>query len=193
VWEEYRQLFPDAPFPPTKSQCSQQWRQVKTEVQEIIKQSYVRRDKERTQKLRALARSVKKADKAEAKRLRKIKKAEDLNELFNKLRRARNQHCRTGVVRLEIPLHPTADPKTCNEWTQIDVPEDIVKLLQSRNRAHFGQAQGTPFTIPPLSHLLGYTGQGKAQEQMLDGTFPCPGYDDQVGALIRHLQITDEI
>ena len=193
VLQEYLQKFPDEPSPPSQAKCSQQWRHAKTEVQEIIKQSYARRDFERTQRLQALDRSVKKADKAEAKRLRKIKKAEDLNELFDKLRRARNQQCRTGVVRLEIPLHPMEDPKTCKEWTQIDVPVEIVTLLQRRNRTHFGQAHGTPFTIPPLSDLLGYTGQSKTQNQMLDGTFQCQEYDDQVRALIQHLQITDEL
>lgn len=37
---EYRQMFPEAPFPPTLFQCSAQWRQANYNVQEIIKQSY---------------------------------------------------------------------------------------------------------------------------------------------------------
>ena len=84
------------------------------------------------------------------------------------------------MVRLEIPLHPAEDPKSCSEWTQVDIPSDVLRLLQSRNRLHFGQAHGTPFTIPPLSDVLGYTGYGEAQQQMLTGTFDCQGYDENV-------------
>jgi hypothetical protein len=39
----------------------------------------------------------------------------------------------------------------------IDVPTDILNQLQQRNQKHFGQAKGTPFTIPPLSDDLGFT------------------------------------
>jgi hypothetical protein len=61
-------------------------------------------------------------------------------------------------VRLEIPLRPDTDPKQCNDWQIIDVPSEIVNQLKKRNQLHFGQAHGTPFTVPPLLDQLGFTG-----------------------------------
>ncbi|KAI2513680.1 hypothetical protein MHU86_820 [Fragilaria crotonensis] len=56
------------------------------------------------------------------------------------------------------------------------------------NRLHFGQAQGTPFTIPPLSELLGYTGTSETQNQLLRGTFDNSGFEGSIQLLLRHLQ-----
>ena len=38
----------------------------------------------------------------------------------------------------------------------ISSPSEIEYYLQQRNRRHFGQAQGTPFTIPPLSSHINW-------------------------------------
>ncbi|KAI2507028.1 hypothetical protein MHU86_7413 [Fragilaria crotonensis] len=115
-------------------------------------------------------------------------KAEDIKAVTDKLRHVRGKSHQGSVVRLEIPLNEGDDPKTCVQWTQVDIPSEIVRLLQERNRLHFGQAQGTPFTIPPLSELLGYTGTSETQNQLLRGTFDVSGFEGSVQLLLSHLQ-----
>ncbi|KAI2506413.1 hypothetical protein MHU86_8039 [Fragilaria crotonensis] len=101
---------------------------------------------------------------------------------------------RVGVSRIEIPLHPEQDPKTCTEWQQVDVPTEVIEHLRRRNQKHFGQAAGTPFTVPPLSQELGYSGDGEYAEQILTGNYRFPaGYDENIKTLIKHLRISDEL
>jgi hypothetical protein len=90
-------------------------------------------------------------DQQQAQRLRRLQKADALNQLFDKLKRLRVTKEKSGVTRLEIPTSPDSDPKQCTSWRQIDVPTDVLNHLRIQNRTHFGQAHGTPFTVPPLS------------------------------------------
>jgi hypothetical protein len=193
ILQEYATVFPEDEVPRNQGHCSSLLRCAHHEVQRIVKQSYVTREAERRQQIQELEASILASDKATAQRLSRIQKAEAIKAVTSKLRHVRGKNQRSGVVRLEIPLHTGEDPKLCSQWTQIDVPEEIVRLLQERNRLHFGQAHGTPFTIPPLATLLGYTGISETQKQILQGTFDVTGYDDNVKLLIRHLQYTHEM
>ncbi len=98
---------------------------------------------------------------------------------------------------IKIPLSPTADPKTCTDWVQIDVPEDVVFHLRERKRrhfGHFGQAAGSPFTVPPLSSQLGYDAQSDTAEAVLQGEYQYNyGNDPNVLLLLQHLKRTAEI
>ena len=118
-------------------------------MKEIVAQSYQRRDEERQRKIASLEASQDGADHKTAKMLRRLKKAEDIKQLFSKLRHVRSDKTRQGVTRIEIPLHPETDPKTCTEWQQIEVPSDILRMIQDRNRHHFGQARGRHSRFPP--------------------------------------------
>jgi hypothetical protein len=114
--------------------------------------------------------------------------------LFQKLQLARQSGQKNGVVgTIEIPLHADDDPKSCSQWTQVDVPTEVVRHLQERNRQHFGQAHGTPFTIPPLSEHLGFIGSSDAQEQMLKGTFDISTYSPSDQLLLIHLHQTHKM
>jgi len=64
------------------------------------------------------------------------------------------------------------DPKTshCAEWRTITDPLAIEYYLMLRNRLHFGQAHGTPFTIPPLSDQLDWGATTTAANEVLQGT-----------------------
>ena len=140
----------------TLHECTAKLRASKAAVDQIVKDSFARRDTERAQKITELESSVLQADKASAQRLRRIRKAEDINHLFSKLRSLQNPGTRQGLTRIEIPIIPGTDPKTCVQWRQIDVPSEVLYHLQQRNKEHFGQAHGTPFTVPPLSIDLGF-------------------------------------
>jgi hypothetical protein len=94
---------------------------------------------------------------------------------------------------LEIPKHPQDDPKNCTDWQIVDIPTEIVEHLQKRNRQHFGQAHGTPFTIPPLSDVLPFTGDGQGANDILSGVWDHPELSDSVRILLQHLQVTEDM
>ena len=193
----YMQISPfehnEYPTPTTLQECTAQLRQAKTEVKRIVKESYARRDAERTQRIMDLETSAFKVDQASAKRLRRLRKSEDIKQLFTKLRMLRNPGTRSGLTRIEIPVTPGDDPKTCVQWKQIDVPTEVLHHLQKRNRDHFGQAHGSPFTVPPLSHDLGFSGDGPASSSMLDGTYDSSALEENVALLVQHLKQTAEM
>ncbi|KAI2508519.1 hypothetical protein MHU86_5918 [Fragilaria crotonensis] len=191
------QLATPVPLPPRR-ECSAAIRKVESTIKEIIAESYERRDHERQRKIEALEMSGKKADKESATRLRHMKKAEDIKQLFRKISGVRKNKLRQGVTRIEIPLHPEHDPKTCTEWRQIDVPTKIVRLLQERNRNHFGQAKGTPFTVAPLLDDLGFCGDRPLSTRILDGTYQHQSNDDDdvsknVRLLLQHMTQVHEM
>jgi hypothetical protein len=119
--------------------------------------------------------------------LRNLKKAEAIKKLFQKLQNLRSTRQRGGITRLEVPDNPDDDPKTCVHWKVIDVPTEILQQLLQRNRKHFGQAQGTPFTVPPLSEELGFTSMTPNGTLILNGQYDAAHLDNAVQLLIRHL------
>ena len=154
---------------------------------------FERRDDERKRSICILDMSAAKVNKESAAQLRRIQKAEDLKELYAKINRVRNDRERTGVTRIEISKHPTMDPKSCTEWIQVDVPTEVLMHLQKRNQAHFGQAHGSPFTIPPLfrsSRILRWW-LGKS---MFPGwNIRQKIYDPNVQLLLQHLHQVHEM
>ena len=65
--------------------------------------------------------------------------------------------------------------------------------LCERNRRHFGQANGSPFTVPPLSTQLGYDSQTETAEQILQGEYQYSGGDSNVQLLLKYLNYTEDI
>jgi hypothetical protein len=70
-----------------------------------------------------------------------------------------------------VPENPDDDPKTCTSWRREDCPEEIVALLQERNRKHFGQSKGCNLTSPPFDFTMEFCGVLHRAEALLDGTF----------------------
>ncbi|KAI2490363.1 hypothetical protein MHU86_24203 [Fragilaria crotonensis] len=185
----------DIPFelPGTIQTCSNAMRLINVEIKGLVATSTERRDQELKRKLQTLEQSADPVDQKTAIRLRRLKKAEDINQLFQKLARVRRTQERQGVTRVEIPRLDSDDPKTCTDWVQVDVPTEILRLLQARNRNHFGQAFGTPFTVPPLSTELGFDGATVHGDQILDGTYDSTTLDANVQLLLRHMEKVHEI
>eukprot|EP00957_Ditylum_brightwellii_P108877 8305754-Ditylum_brightwellii.AAC.1 len=63
------------------------------------------------------------------------------------------------------------DPKKSETWRTIDLPEEILHYLTVHNRHHFGQAHGTPFTIPQLSQYFDWAANSPVSEAVPNGTF----------------------
>ena len=150
--------------------------------------SFQQRDRERKQKILELELSGSVRNAAQARLLRRLQRAEATKAVMTKIRTARTTGRRTGVTSIEIPVHPEDDPKTCTEWRVIDVPSEVVEHLQRRNRTHFGQAHGTPFTVPPLAEELGFCGDGPSGAAILTGHYDTSQFDKNVALLLQHLQ-----
>jgi hypothetical protein len=192
IHQEMEQLATPILFPETVSECSKALRDAKREVSTIIQRSFNTRDNEREQQIAHLETDVidPKKSKAKAKILRNLKKAEDLRKLFMKLKTLQLVRVRGGITRIEVPSNPSEDPKTCTQWKMVDVPTEVLHHLQSRNRKHFGQALGTPFTISPLVDDLGFTSHTPQGNLILDGRYDATHLDDSVQSIIHHLTKT---
>ena len=180
-------------IPTTKQECNTQLQQARREIENIVATSVKQRKDELHNRIAALETSGKKSDAATAIILRRLQKAEEIKQLFAKLRSFRIKDARRGVTSIEIPLHPDTDPKACQEWQTIEVPSEIVEHLQTRNKAHFGQAHGTPFTTPPLADDLGFCGDKPGAAQILQGQYDDTPFAESVRLLIQHLRITQEV
>jgi len=93
-----------------------------------------------------------------------------------------------GITRLEVPMDDNENPKTCTNWRTLDVPTDILDALLRRNRTHFGQADGTPFTKPPLSHSFHFDGvTGPDVQNVLLGMYDPQNVDAPTALLLSKL------
>ncbi len=70
-----------------------------------------------------------------------------------------------GLTRLLVP-NPTAPDK----WLTIIEPHHMEQQLMEYCHIHFQQAQGSPYTVPPLSDLLNYDSLTPFGTQVLNGT-----------------------
>jgi hypothetical protein len=156
--------------------------------------SIQRRDEEIKQRTTTLENTHGKKEADAAIIVRRLLHAEAIKRLFSKLRSFRLKGVRHGVTSIEIPMHPDQDPKTCTEWRTIDVPSEIVDRTQERNKAHVGQAHGTPFTMPPLADdNLGFCGNNPGATDILLGRYDSTPFEEHVQLIIQHLQITQEM
>ena len=64
---------------------------------------------------------------------------------------------------------PRPDPKQCNTWKTITNPEDIDFYIRMRNRGHFGQAHGMPFTTTPLSDNINWEATTLSAQEISEG------------------------
>jgi hypothetical protein len=177
----------DSPFllPETIEECKLQLRKAQADVLKIAQDSVHYRDIENLDRVSTLESD---GDRAKAKILRNLCKAEEMRRLFAKIRYLRTPDRSSGVSSIQIPASPTDNPKECTEWVTIDAPHEVVEKLRDRNRSHFGQAQGTPFTIPPLSEDLQFTGDTSSADLILDGNYDSTQLAEITQLVISHLQ-----
>lgn len=180
-------------LPTTQQECFKAICEAKNDIIDNIATCIDLREAEFKKKIKRLELSSKKSDVTLAVLLRRMHRVEEIKRLFAKLRAAGVKGDRRGVVALEIPVHPESVPKTCNAWRTIDVPSEIVEQLQIRNRKHFGQAHGSPFTVSPLADELGFCGNSESSDAILNGQYDSSPFQDNIQLLLQHLRLTQEI
>ena len=132
-----------------------------------------------------------------AKIVQRLMRAEMQHKIYTKIRYLRNQESgQIGLSTLKIPRGVDITetdrikqlPDTPDHWETITIPEEIEKILIERNRHHFGQAEGTPFTKEPLKTDIGYKGDGYAADLILEGQIDYHGLTAATSLLVKHLQ-----
>lgn len=136
-------------------------------------------------------------DKQKLKVLQRMIRAESQHKVYNKIKYLRNRDQSTlGLVNLKVPREvPITDndrlkrlPDTPDHWETINAPKDIERLLLLRNKHHFSQAEGTPFTLPPLDVDIGYNADGFAADLILQNQYEAKNVSEATSLLIEHLQ-----
>ena len=89
-------------------------------------------------------------DTQKARILRRLHKAETTHKAFLKLRQVLKPKNTGGVTKLELPIN---QPDGTEIFEVTEDPKIIETACLQHNKQHFSQAQGTPFTVPPLSQI----------------------------------------
>jgi hypothetical protein len=160
----------------------QQYKQI---CQEIKQQSAEQRTLRQTEQNVLIDRALNTGDRTKAQIISTIQKQEARRNTWQMLRFVRlRQNSNTSTLdRIEIPAswpdHRTIppphfgdleDPKSCSLWKTVTTPEEVEYFLQIRNRGHFGQAQGTPFTESPFVDSIDWQATSDLSEQILAGS-----------------------
>ena len=103
--------------------------------------------------------------------IKRIRQIETLKRSFAKIKYTINPNHYTMITHLEVPTDNTP-PKQATSWHRLTDPEAIKSRLIQRNINHFGSAQGTPWTVPPLSTDFSWDTTSPAHKNTLDGNPP---------------------
>jgi hypothetical protein len=118
--------------------------------------------------------------------------------MYRKVKAVRGKCNKSGFTSIEVPTSwPTAhtattnlqdlpDPKTATTWKTIDLPDKIVYYLLTRNRLHFGQAAGTPFTTPQFTRHIDWQASTDSAEVILHGDYTTAELTDLQELLLKH-------
>ena len=155
---EWRPSF----YPTTLTEAKQLLNDTKQKLRELRKTA----ESHRSQDLQLQAQEADLAgDHNKATILRRLHRAETTHKAFLKLRRFLKSKNTGGVTKLEIPIN---QPDGSVNVELSEDPKLIETACLDRNRNHFAQAQGTPFTIPPLS-MIESSACGPVSDCILEG------------------------
>ena len=173
-------------IPTTVYQLQQSLRQAQTDLRVVLRNATTERKKflQTAQTAATIA-----SDSKAASKWKNIQKSEAIKAMYRKLQFIRRDNTQqSGLTRLEVPSNPDQDPKNCSEWTTVDNPEDITRYLLARNQKHFGQADGTPFTVSPLNIAIDFRTSTETCDTILEGKYTNTELDDLTSLVIKHLE-----
>ena len=143
---------------PTMSDVTKALRSAKRELRKTIAKAKELRQnhlKERSEMARAEGKIT------DEQAIKRILRAEEQKEVFARLRcimKKENRGALTHVlVDVDGRIQSVHDQNAIND------------LLTQRNAQHFSQAEGTPFTVPPMTTLFGRYGTNTNSQQLLNG------------------------
>ena len=148
-------------LPPTIKQTKLQLQEAESLLRDHRKNSFEMRQSDLQTQIELATKDGKKDQKRV---LQAIYRSEGATKTYRILQSIRKKSSDAAKIdRIEIPaswpdpqnqpddLNTLEHPNTCTEWRLITAPGEIEFYILLRNQLHFGQAQGTPFTISPLN------------------------------------------
>jgi hypothetical protein len=140
----------------------------------------------------------------QAKILANIHSEEHRGETYRMFKHIRGKNNKSGLSNVDVPdswppPQALSDPAIilddAKQWDKdnkafktITIPEEIELYLMACNQRHFGQAEGTPFTVAPLTELLSWEGDTEAADLSLRGEYTNAKLDDITQLLLKHCQ-----
>jgi hypothetical protein len=132
----------------------------------------------RTEHLRTLLTQteLEENEKQQERRLKILIRAHEQKKHFKRLKQIFKPNESGGLSYILVPEKFSIeefpyDPNNIQTWERIHDHKKLQSYLQHRNLVHFGQAQGTPFTVPPLDRLTWQANSLEANE-ILQGAIP---------------------
>jgi hypothetical protein len=113
-------------------------------------------------------------NKAGAKGLKQILKAEETKEMQQQLKWAKPQ-TNGGITAVSVPTDgdfSTYHCKKCDSWQRLYDPTEVQEALQHRNQVHFGQAHGTFPTTPQFTNHIDWMASTITADMILNGKDP---------------------
>jgi hypothetical protein len=95
------------------------------------------------------------------------------------------------IVKLSDPKAYALEPDP--HWRTVTLPDEINYNIFLRNRHHFGQGQGTPFTVAPLSHTIDWAASSSTAEAILEGTFHDKDLDQLTKSVIQECKAKTDL
>ena len=178
--------------PVTIEECKKEVKKINREIPKLEKNANELRRSEQRQDVETRLAA---GDKVGAKAVRNILVAEEIKEMYHQIRAMEDKHDR-HIHSLQVPADGDfLSCKTCTEWRNIEMENEIMDALRKRNRAHFGQAQGTFPTTPEFSDKIDWGASTIESDIVLDGDSPfAEGEIDRLAdLLLTHFKSTSEI
>ena len=150
IEELYNSMTKDETTPTTATESQTLLRKAQQDVRTIVKDAVHRQWEELQRRAQEYASATNADNRSLAQAMRNIRKKEEIQEMFSRLRGIRGKSKAEGITTVKVPRDNEEDPKTCKDWIEVDTPEEVEEAIRERNKTHFGQAEGTPFTKSPF-------------------------------------------
>jgi hypothetical protein len=185
----------DLILPDTFDECKKLYKEKVALLQELEKKSLRLRHEEMEARANLAATAGNTTQKMHNDKLRS---GEAHAEMYRKVKAVRGKYNTGGFTSIDVPTSwPAAhtdltesqdlpDPKKATEWKTVDLPDEIVYYLLTRNRLHFGQAKGTPFTDPEFCRTIDWQASSDTSELILHGDYDASELSDLQSLLIQH-------
>jgi len=167
----------DLPLPNDESSAKDLLASITQELKSANENSYELRENELKSKINQKHQA---GTEAYVKRLRALKKGEATRRAWQTLKFLKNgSDSHQSLNRIDIPdtwpaphepqPQDIQDPKTCTSWRTVTNPDEIDHFIRMRNRGHFGQAKGTPFTELPITNAINWAADTPTADDILNG------------------------
>ncbi|CAB9510765.1 expressed unknown protein [Seminavis robusta] len=123
--ETYRSQLGSIGFtlPATKRECQKKLKQIDKQFKAAVKEEIRTKKLRRAHQQRMIQQHEAKGNSKAAKRIRGMRRAEKVSNVFRKIDNIRNPEKQGGLSYLLVPEDPAEDPKTCQNWKREDAPE----------------------------------------------------------------------